>query len=422
MGSIYRLAMRGALTAFAVMSFTVGSIAHTNTSDETLYWLKARAKDKVERSAIADAGVSIEITKDDYVIALGNKEQRNTLEQMGVLETSFVTNASHFDFPQKDTNFHNYDEVKAELDRLSSTYSQVTKLDSIGKSIEGRELFRLRISGDLSQADSRPGIIFMGAHHAREHLSVEVPLMLANAILEGYAKGDATMKRLVDTRDIHIIPMVNPDGAEYDISGNRYKMWRKNRSQNSDGTMGVDLNRNYGYKWGTGGSSSSGSSDTYMGPKPFSEPETQAVKALVEKHQNVTMLLSFHTFSELILYPWGHTYDPIADARDRSVFETMAKTMSKWNGYAPQASSDLYIASGDTTDWAYAEHKIFAFTFELDPSSMWDGGFYPGQAIIPGVFAKNLQPCLYLIDAADNPYKVTEPAQAAFGLKTPLIQ
>jgi carboxypeptidase T len=100
----------------------------------------------------------------------------------------------------------------------------------------------------------------------------------------------------------------------------------------------------------------------------------------------------------------------------------MAKTMSKWNGYAPQASSELYIASGDTTDWAYAEHKIFAFTFELDPASMWNGGFYPGQAIIPSVFAKNLQPCLYMIDAADNPYKVTEPAQAAFGLKTALIK
>jgi carboxypeptidase T len=84
----------------------------------------------------------------------------------------------------------------------------------------------------------------------------------------------------------------------------------------------------------------------------------------------------------------------------------MARTMASWNKYTPQQASDLYIASGDTTDWAYGELGIFAFTFELSPKSMWDGGFYPGQGVIDRVFNDNLRPLLYMLDVADDPYRV----------------
>ena len=84
----------------------------------------------------------------------------------------------------------------------------------------------------------------------------------------------------------------------------------------------------------------------------------------------------------------------------------MAETMSQWNNYRPQQSSDLYIASGDTTDWSYGELGLISFTFELDPKNMWNGGFYPGQDTIDIVFEKNIKPALYLIEQADNPYKV----------------
>src|SRR5690606_22938509 len=129
-----------------------------------------------------------------------------------------------------------------------------------------------------------------------------------------------------------------------------------------------------------GGSSDRGSSEVYMGPAPFSEPETRNIRDFVKSQPRMTTLLSVHTFSELILYPWGHTYDPVGkekgNAQDRLIFEKMAQDMAKWNHYTPQQSSDLYIASGDTTDWAYGELGIYAFTFELTPKSMWDGGFY----------------------------------------------
>lgn len=267
----------------------------------------------------------------------------------------------------------------------------------------------MRISGDLANADSLPAIILLGGHHAREHLSVELPLYYLEYLLSEFSKGNPRIQDLVNRRDIHIVPLVNPDGAEYDISGN-YKLWRKNRSKNNGGTFGVDINRNYGYQWGGGGASANPGSDSYRGPSAFSELETQAIKKYIEEHQNITILLSFHTFSQLIRYPWGHTANGIATVRDQQVHETMAKKMAEWNGYKPQQSSALYIASGDITDWAYGAHKIISFTLELDPagSGMSWGGFYPGSDVIHEVERKNLEPVLYLIGYADNPYRVLE--------------
>jgi carboxypeptidase T len=151
-----------------------------------------------------------------------------------------------------------------------------------------------------------------------------------------------------------------------------------------------------------------------MGTAPFSEPETQAIRDFVNSQPRMTTMLSLHTFSELVLYPWGYSNDAIGDKAgnkaDLPVFEKMARTMAGWNKYTPQQSSDLYIASGDTTDWAYGQHGIFAFTFELDPTNMFEGGFYPSPTVTDAVFAKNLRPFLYLLEFADNPHRtLTQP-------------
>nr|WP_295899069.1 M14 family metallopeptidase [uncultured Bdellovibrio sp.] len=396
-----------AVAGFLALGFL--PIHKAYTEDTTQYWMKIRAEDKFQRTLIANTGVSIETTREDFVVGIGSLEEKNKVEALGLLEVSFPLTAE-MDFPSKDAAFHNYAEMTDKLRSLTSQYSQIAQMSSIGKTYEGRDIWVVRISGDLAHADSLPAAIFMGGHHAREHLSIELPLYYIEYLLTEYTNGNPRVQRLVNGRDIHIIPMVNADGAEYDISTGSYKSWRKNRAKNNDGTYGVDLNRNYGYGWGGGGASTSPNSDTFRGPNAFSEPETQAVKKYVEDHQNITILLSFHTFSQLILYPWGHVYDSIANARDKQVHETMAKKMAEWNGYTPEQSSDLYIASGDTTDWSYGEHKIISFTFELDPAnSGWgSGGFYPGAQVIPEVQRKNLEPVLYLIEYADNPYRVID--------------
>jgi carboxypeptidase T len=372
---------------------------------DTIYWMKIRALDKFERSVIESSGISIELVRDDYVIAYGGENEINIAKKLGWLEAStpLITKK---DFPSQDSEFHNYAELTQSLQKLAQDNPDIITLDTIGKTTENRDLWHIRISTDLGTSNQKPGIVFMGGHHAREHLSIDTPLRILQNLITEYRANNPRIRSLIESREIHFIPCVNPDGAEFDISGKDYKMWRKNRSRNKDGTFGVDLNRNYGFQWGTGGSSKDTTSDVYMGPTPFSENETLAIKGFIENTHNITTLLSFHTFSELILYPWGHSESPIANANDRKVYESMAKKMAGWNGYKPQQASDLYVASGDTTDWAYGTQKIFAFTFELDPSSPWDGGFYPGQRVIPEVVRKNTEPVLYLIEHADNPYRV----------------
>jgi carboxypeptidase T len=380
------------------------------------HWVQIEARDKYARSALADLGVSIESTRTDSVWGFASdaalrKVRAAGVPVLGVFEKTLGRGGHEFlGFPTEDSRYHDYAETLAALREIQAENPDLVALQVIGKSVEGRDLVAIHFNSspaDLASGKSdKPGALFMGNHHAREHLSLEIPLMWAQWLAAHRA--DPQVKALLDTRDIWIVPMVNPDGAEWDVSKRDYQFWRKNRRDNKDGNFGVDLNRNYGYQWGMGGSSRDTSDDTYMGPAPFSEPETQAMRDFVEAHLNAKILLSFHTYSELILYPWGHKYGDVEDSRDAQVFTTMAKTMARWNGYTPENSSALYIASGDTTDWAYGEHRIFAFTFELTPSAnegFGGMGFYPGARVIDRVFQDNLKPCLYLLDAADNPYK-----------------
>lgn len=397
----------------AIMSFYLLAVSANATSvpgSETSFWMKIKATDKFQRTALENMGIPIDMVREDYVISYGSQTDVDLLKSKNLLlaHTPIVKPS---DFPTPDSIYHNYAELTQAVQKLAAENQDIVALDSLGKTVEGREIWHLRISTDLSSSRQKPAAIYMGGHHAREHLSIDVPLRLTQKLIQDYRSGDPRVVRLIQSREIHMIPMVNPDGAEFDIATGNYRMWRKNRARNNDGSYGVDLNRNYGYKWGTGGSSSNPQHDTYKGPVAFSEPESQAIKTFVEQQDNATVLLSFHTYSELILYPWGHTYDAIADAKDASVFKTMAQKMSQWNSYTPQQSSELYQASGDTTDWAYGTQHMFAFTFELDPAFSGGGwGFYPGAGVIPEVVQKNWEPFLFMMEYADNPYRVLEPA------------
>jgi carboxypeptidase T len=402
---------------FTVLLFT-NSIHASERS-----WVKVAAPTIKQRAAIANVGISIESVLSDYVTGIATEKEKAELQAKGwLLDSMPLEQATIQDFPAADSIYHNYTELTNELKTLASNNADIVALDSIGKSLEGREIWHLRISTDLANSSAKPGAVFMGGHHAREHLSIETPFLLAQKLIQGYRTSDLEVIRLIQGREIHIIPMVNPDGAEHDIASGSYRYWRKNRRPVTAREFGVDLNRNYDLAWGSVGASNDPASDTYRGAKAFSEPETQAIKKFIEDHTNLTVLLSFHTFSELILYPWGHTYDKIGEDRDFQVHKTMAETMAQWNGYTPEQSSDLYPAAGDTTDWAYGVHHIVSFTFELDPTDMFRGGFYPGASVVENVSRKNWLPCLYLIDHADNPYRVLQPVHMQYGLNSALVQ
>lgn len=402
----------GKLSLVILTLLTFSSIKNAKSNDSQYYWMKVAAGDKFQRSVIASTGAAIEIVKDDYVIAYGNDTELTKIKALGwlVAASNLAEEMSTRDFPTKDAAYHNYAELTEALNLLAKNNPDIVHLSSVVKTSEGKDIWALRITNDLNTAGNKPAVIFMGGHHAREHLSVEMPLMFAQYLVDQYRAGNQKIVGLINSRDIHIIPVVNPDGMEYDIKDGTYKMWRKNRSRNANGTFGVDLNRNYGFQWGTGGSSSDPNSETYKGTAPFSEIESTAIKNYVEAHTNITILLTLHSFSKLILYPWGHKYNPIETGADQQVHSVMARKMAEWNGYTPEQSSELYIASGDTTDWSYGAHKIISFTFELDPANngFGGGGFYPGPGVIQPVFQKNIEPFLYLIGYADNPYRVLD--------------
>ena len=193
--------------------------------------------------------------------------------------------------------------------------------------------------------------------------------------------------------------MVNPDGHQYSVTSQR--LWRKNRRNNGDGTFGVDLNRNYGHQWGGPGSSGDTFSDIYRGRSAFSEPETQAVRDFLQAHAPKA-LISYHNFSQLILYPWGYTHNP---APDEGLLNNLAVALADrirtvhGQNYTPEQASDLYLASGDTTDWLYSLLAVPAFTIELRPVNSFPGFELPESQIQP-TFEENLSAALYLMDWA----------------------
>lgn len=384
---------------------------------EERFWISVKTPTREERTKLANLGMAIDSVVDDTSYGIVSAKEKAAIEKSG-LKVLKALDAELFlrkDYPAEDAEYHNYSELTEALHALADRYPQLVRVFSIGRTPEGRDIWVIRINSDPlenAEVSGKPGIVFMGGHHAREHLSVEVPLKLAQYLLE-QGPNTPSVANLLETREIFIIPMVNPDGAEHDIADGRYKMWRKNRAVRSGvRCVGVDLNRNYAFQWGTGGSSTDPCSDVHMGPTPFSEPETIAMKQFIEGRPNLKILLSFHTYSELILYPWGHKYDSIENANDLAIHENMARAMAGWNRYTPQQTSDLYVASGDTTDWSYGSLGIISFTFELSPKNAWGGaGFYPGARAIEPTFRANLQPALYLIDLADDPSRAVRAPQ-----------
>lgn len=375
------------------------------------YWIKVWAANKYERTKILETGVDIIEVAENKISGIAHKNTMPILSEKGYVVENKIPLSSYVttylkDFPPEDADYHNYDEMLSLMKSLASANSDITSVYSIGKSVEGREIWNLRINSSAKEdgESDKPGAVFMGEHHAREHISTEVPLLFGAWLLENRNRED--VRNYIYSLDIHIIPMVNPDGAEYDVSDGKYKWHRKNMRQNEDGNVGVDLNRNYDFRWGGAGASHYTYSDTYCGPSAFSEPESRAVKNFMKKHRNIKTLVTYHNYSELILYPWGGIYEPVENEKDRKAFEKIAAKMAELTGYRAMQSSDLYVATGDAADWMYGILGTFAFTIELPPSGGWGGTFYIDDEKIPGIVKENTDAAMYLLSVTDNPHEV----------------
>ena len=186
--------------------------------------------------------------------------------------------AAEPDYPSYDSRYHTNAEMVAEIHATEAAYPGLVDVMSIGKSEQGRDIWVAKVSDNVAVDETEPEVMVDALHHARERLSLEQALYLLKTLTRDYAT-DPAVRAVVDSRETWIIFSVNPDGHVYDLGGNPYRLWRKNRQANPGSRfVGTDLNRNYDYRWGCcDGSSSSPASWNYRGPAPFSAPETRVV-------------------------------------------------------------------------------------------------------------------------------------------------
>jgi len=307
-------------------------------------------------------------------------------------------------------SFHSFDNpgngIRATLAAWAAANPSI-HVDSVGASYEGRPILAVKI-GPPDDSPTRPNVLFLGTHHAREWISTAVAMKLIRWLADS---GGA----LINAYDIWVIPVENPDGYQYTFTADRY--WRKNRRPNAGGSYGVDPNRNYPAFWGVDDAGSSGNenAETYRGTTPASEPETQSVMAFHAAHPPVVSI-SFHSYSGLVLYPWGFRAGQLPPDLPR--FEALAGTDlvpavpdslpgSSLDHYHPGPGWNLYTTNGEYTDWAYRTYGTIAFTTELTSGCCVNGVYYgfefpDDSVLVERVFRDNLPFARALIVASGD--------------------
>jgi carboxypeptidase T len=349
----------------------------------------------------APLGLDVWEVRTDHLVLQATEAQAERLEQMGYgVEQLHETESylSAFATEEAVAGYHSVETLEADLRRLAENHSEIAELHEIGRSVENRPIWALRLG---ERRGSTLKMAFLGCHHAREWISVEVPYLLAEHLVTNATT--SPVQQWLHQGEIWVAPMVNPDGHEY--TRTQQRLWRKNRRRNPDGSVGVDPNRNYGYMWGTLNVSTSSHvprDDTYVGPRAFSEPEVRAVRNLVAR-ELFAGVLTYHSYSQLILFPWGYTSKPIVDPADHPEMEDLATDMQRLirevhsENYTVEQSSRLYPTAGDTTDWTYGEYGIPSFTIELRPDTQAEGGFILPPSQIQPTWEENRPAALQFI-------------------------
>ncbi|MEZ5082910.1 MAG: M14 family zinc carboxypeptidase [Bacteroidales bacterium] len=310
-----------------------------------------------------------------------------------------------------------WSEVVEYLDNMVSMFPDlITAKESLGQTIEGRDIWMVKISDNPGVNEPEPEVLYTALHHAREPAGLMTVLYYMWYLLENY-DSDPFIQALVDNTEMYFIPVINVDGYVYNeaIEPNGGGMWRKNRRDNSGTScMGVDPNRNYGYMWGLDdiGSSPDPCEETYRGESAFSEPEIQALRDFIEAHE-FKNTLNYHTHGNLLLYAWGYTEEP---CEDDALFHAHSLLYTADNNYTFGAGSlAIYPTNGGSDDWMYGEQttkpKILAYTPELGGGN--DGFWCAIDRIIP-IAQENMIQNILAAALCGNYYDVAETSPTIF--------
>ncbi|MET7932318.1 M14 family zinc carboxypeptidase [Streptomyces sp. NPDC005322] len=316
--------------------------------------------------------------------------------------------------------------LQQEIVRTGQAHPGLTKVVSIGKTTRGKDILALKISKGAKRTPdgSKPSVLYVSNQHAREWITPEMTRRLMHYYLDNYGKDDRVTK-IVDRTELWFVLSANPDGYDYTHESPANRQWRKNlRDNNGDGRIttgdGVDLNRNFSYKWGYDdeGSSPDLADETYRGPAPGSEPETKALDRF-EKRVGFDYGINYHSAAELLLYGVG--WQVATPTPDDVLYKALAGTPehSAIPGYHPQVSSELYTTNGEADGHAANVNGMMMFTPEmstcqtasvLDPNDAWRPGdcasvftFPDDEKLIQQEFAKNIPFALSVAETAEHP-------------------
>ncbi|RVU22090.1 zinc carboxypeptidase [Streptomyces antnestii] len=316
--------------------------------------------------------------------------------------------------------------LQEEIVRTGQEHPGLTKVVSIGKTVRGQDILAVKLTkgARTSRDGAKPSVLYMSNQHAREWITPEMTRRLMHYYLDNYSR-DKRVKKIVDSTELWFVLSANPDGYDFTFKPDGDRQWRKNlRDVNGDGAIttgdGVDLNRNFPYKWGYDdeGSSPSPASETYRGASPASEPETRALDSF-EKRIGFRYAINYHSAAELLLYGVG--WQVATPTPDDVLYKALAGTPgnSAIPGYHPQVSSELYTTNGEADGHAGNVNGTGMFTPEMsecqtasaiDPNDRWRPEdcesvftFPDDEKLIQDEFVKNIPFALSVAETASHP-------------------
>lgn len=307
---------------------------------------------------------------------------------------------------QESYTYYNYQSMADLLLELVANNSEIMLLESLGTTYAGRDIWMVKLSDNVNENEDEPGVLLMSAHHGNEKVSFEALIYFIKHIVEFYEKentdddqdglvnedpidgfdndddglidedpSEDRVREVINNTQIFLIPMVSPDGVEANSRKNCAPNYGPFGYRKKVTSYGVNLNRNYGFKWHLYKIfprrfnfifNTLDGSPNYRGPYPFSENETQAVKNFVEL-QNINISLSYHSYGEIIFYPWTHT---TAITPDEQLYISIGENISKINKYYLYKGRSTRIpipggTLGTSENWLYGVRGIIAYTIEL---------------------------------------------------------
>ncbi|MHA7814331.1 MAG: M14 family zinc carboxypeptidase [Phycisphaerales bacterium] len=318
------------------------------------------------------------------------------------------------------SNYKQFADIISYFNNIAAVHPGIATMRDVGDSLMGNDVYALTLTGPDTPgnaAEDRPVVLWNGTQHAREWVSPMTVTYIASKLADDYGS-DQRVTDIINNTRIVIVPVVNPDGYLYSWSDERF--WRKNLRNNGNGTTGVDLNRNWGYEWGGLGASDFSGDDTYHGPTPFSEPETQVLRDLSLSYgDDLVAHIDYHTYSQLILWPFGYDDGVQTPEPDRTFFDELSTAMSDeilaYSGvfYDPIQSVDLYPAAGTCSDWHYGDRDAKSLTIELRPDEgAGFGGFDPDPSVILPTARENYEAAKLFVERTTLPLTFEhEPAE-----------